>query len=119
MRVELNFPGGIAKTPATVPSQNAEQLALALAEIADAAHSINRLATLLTVQFGDDEADDRDTETYIACVEALAQRIGVIADRSNAGTIWRRRGTNPEDWMMPPAWHGNARELGAATKDTP
>ena len=98
--------------------QSAEQACIALGVIADAASTIERLSVLLTVQMGDDEADHRDTQAFIDAVAALAQRVGLIADRTGLALAGHPNADRqPEDWMMPPSWHNIAGKLAPTTEE--
>lgn len=87
--------------PAAAPAtpQTPAQLEIVLSQIAAAAASIKRLAILLT---HDPDADHRDVDAQRFAIEALAQRIGLLADWSAASL---ERGRGVEDWFLPPAWH--------------
>jgi len=94
--------------------QSAEQVGIALELIADAARTIERLSILLAVQVGEAETDLRDTQAFINSVEALAQRVGLIAERTGRALKgFPNSDRAPEDWMMPPVWHRYADELEA------
>jgi hypothetical protein len=87
------------------------QLALVLADIAESAQAIARF---VIAQAQDDEfSDERDIEARRVAIETLAQRIGLLADfaAEPLGTVFGSiRGSQVEDWMLPPQWHSEEAE---------
>lgn len=98
--------------PSTHDGLTTEQIGLALNEIAEYAATISRLAILLTAE----TEDPRDSSAYSDAIEKMAGAVGLIADRTSEqlGTLVCC-GTQPEDWLMPPAWHDAAEKAEEAS----
>ncbi|MDD2729728.1 hypothetical protein [Malikia sp.] len=88
--------------PAT-PTMTVEQLGIVLNDIAAMAKHIERFTSLLMVNLLPGQDDE---ETYLAAVEAMAQRIGWASDMASdridgAGSAVYG---DAEKWMMPPSF---------------
>ena len=85
-------------------SMTPEQLGILLNDIAGMAKHIDRFTSLLMANLGYGQDDE---ETYLTAIEAMAQRIGWVADMASDridGTGGAVRG-DAEKWMMPPSFH--------------
>lgn len=88
-------------------SPTSAQIGIVLNDIAATAQSIQRLAVALC-----QEEDERDIEAMRQSIEALSQRIGFLADKTASeipGTSGPAYASTAEEWMLPPAYHEEAR----------
>ena len=88
-------------------SPSSSQIGIVLNDIAATAQSIQRLAVALC-----QEEDERDIEAMRQSIEALAQRIGYLADKTASeipGTSGPAYSSTAEAWMLPPAYHEATR----------
>jgi hypothetical protein len=93
----------MAETTLNEKCLSISQIGLVLNDIAMTAKTIQRFALMLR-----NEEDTRDIEALTQSIETMAERIGLLADKTAdecPGTLGACFGATVDDWMMPPMYH--------------
>ncbi len=93
----------MAETTLNEKCLSISQIGFVLNDIAMTAKAIQRFAVMLR-----HEEDARDIEALTQSIETMAERIGLLSDKTAdecPGTGGACFGATVDDWMMPPMYH--------------
>lgn len=101
----------MAENTLTQKGLSTSQIGLVLNDIAMTAKSIQRFSVMLR-----HEGDERSIEALTQSIETMAERIGLLADKTAdecPGTLGACFGAGVNDWMMPPMYHEQMAPVSA------